>query len=77
MAESSRAAAQLAAAGLCKPADDALLEVQGLVLGVMAERAAGAASRWAPYLDWLPESMEHLPVYWTVSGAPTGKGAPA
>lgn len=55
-------------AGLCKPAADTLLEVQGLVLAVMYEKALGPKSRWGPYLAFLPDSMDHMPVYWTVSG---------
>ena len=43
------------------------------VLAVMAEKAQGAASRWAPYLALLPDDMTHMPFYWTdgelVSGA--------
>jgi hypothetical protein len=42
--------------------------VQGLVVAVMAERALGIASRWAPYLGFLPDSMDHMPVYWQVGG---------
>ena len=51
-------------AGLAKPDADALLEVQGLVVAVMYERALGPRSRWGPYLDFLPPAMDHLPVYW-------------
>ena len=54
-------------AGLTKPAD-ALFEVQGLVLAVMHERALGPHSRWAPYLAFLPECMDHMLVYWQVRG---------
>jgi hypothetical protein len=57
-----------AAGGLSKPAEDALLEVQGLVLAVMHERALGPKSRWAPYLAFLPAAMGHMPVYWEVRG---------
>ncbi|KIY98017.1 hypothetical protein MNEG_9948 [Monoraphidium neglectum] len=64
MAENCSIAELLAEAGLAKPAADALLEVQGLVVAVMAERALGIASRWAPYLGFLPDSMDHMPVYW-------------
>ncbi|KAF8073173.1 SETD6 [Scenedesmus sp. PABB004] len=65
MAESCAIAEALAADGLVKEcAEDALLEVQGLVLAVMAERRAGGASRWGPYLALLPDDMTHMPIYW-------------
>jgi hypothetical protein len=54
-------------AGLVKGvADDALLEVQGLVLAVMAEKAAGKRSVWAPYLRFIPDDLSHMPMYWEV-----------
>ncbi|GFR41412.1 hypothetical protein Agub_g2095 [Astrephomene gubernaculifera] len=50
--------------GLCKPADDEILEVQGLVIAVMYEKWRGEQSRWAPYLALLPDDMTHMPLYW-------------
>lgn len=55
------------AAGLAKGvAPDALLEVQGLILAVMAEKAAGKASTWAAYLDFIPDDLDHIPMFWKV-----------
>ncbi|KAG2442960.1 hypothetical protein HXX76_003034 [Chlamydomonas incerta] len=45
-------------------ADEEILEVQGLILAVMVEKARGAGSRWAPYLALLPADMTHMPLYW-------------
>ncbi len=56
-----------AEAGLAKGvAEDPLFEVQGLVLAVMAERAAGARSAWAAYVQWIPQDLSHMPMFWTV-----------
>lgn len=41
--------------GLTKPADEAVLEIQGLILGVMFEKHLGSKSRWGPYLSFLPQ----------------------
>jgi hypothetical protein len=38
--------------------------MQGLILAVMRERARGATSRWAPYLDFLPPDLSHMPMCW-------------
>lgn len=51
--------------GLTKPADDPLLEVQGLILAVMVEKVKGGKSQWAPYLQLLPDSLDHLPLFWS------------
>ena len=61
-----RALRRAAEVGLAKPTADPLLEVQGLVVAVMAERALGPRSKWGPYLSFLPDSMDHMPVYWEV-----------
>lgn len=45
-----------------------LLQVQGLIIAVMYEKALGKKSRWEPYLSYLPSDMSHMPIYWTVSG---------
>ncbi|KAJ9508970.1 hypothetical protein QJQ45_028299 [Haematococcus lacustris] len=55
MAENCSIARQLEAAGLVKGvAEGPMMEVQGLVLAVMAEVAAGRSSHWAAYLDFIP-----------------------
>ncbi|GLI68824.1 hypothetical protein VaNZ11_013329, partial [Volvox africanus] len=50
--------------GMCKPADDEILEVQGLIIAVMYEKSRGNDSRWAPYLNLIPNDMTHMPLYW-------------
>ncbi|EFJ47106.1 hypothetical protein VOLCADRAFT_105180 [Volvox carteri f. nagariensis] len=50
--------------GMCKPADDEILEVQGLIIAVMYEKSRGRQSRWAPYLNLIPDDMTHMPLYW-------------
>ncbi|GIL72649.1 hypothetical protein Vretimale_4391 [Volvox reticuliferus] len=50
--------------GMCKPADDEILEVQGLIIAVMYEKSLGTQSRWAPYLNLIPDDMTHMPLYW-------------
>eukprot|EP00775_Hariotina_reticulata_P011088 gene11088-11243_t len=64
MADNCTISQQLADEGLVKPAEDALLEVQGLILAVMVEKARGVKSQWGPYLAILPADMTHLPLYW-------------
>eukprot|EP00878_Enallax_costatus_P033761 GHUV01037316.1.p1 GENE.GHUV01037316.1~~GHUV01037316.1.p1 ORF type:complete len:137 (+),score=10.92 GHUV01037316.1:26-436(+) len=66
MAENSQINQMLAEDGLVKPAEDALLEVQGLILAIMYEKALGKKSHWEPYLSFLPTDMSHMPIYWTV-----------
>jgi hypothetical protein len=44
-----------------------LLQVQGLVLAVMVEKARGTKSSWGPYLAFLPADMTHMPLHWEVS----------
>ncbi|KAG2499217.1 hypothetical protein HYH03_002797 [Edaphochlamys debaryana] len=51
--------------GMTKPADEEILEVQGLIIAVMYEKNLGSKSRWGPYLDLLPDDMTHMPLYWT------------
>lgn len=44
-------------------------QIQGLIIAVMYERCRGSESRWAPYLDLLPQGaqgMQHMPLYWKV-----------
>jgi hypothetical protein len=42
------------------------VQVQGLVLAVMYERALGSKSKWGPYLSFLPTDMTHMIMYWEV-----------
>ncbi|KAG1675758.1 hypothetical protein FOA52_012414 [Chlamydomonas sp. UWO 241] len=64
MAENCGIAGQLEECGLVKPADDPILEVQGIVLATMYERNLGAKSKWAAYLDFFPRAMPHMPMNW-------------
>ncbi|KAF5826733.1 hypothetical protein DUNSADRAFT_2219 [Dunaliella salina] len=65
MAENCCIAEQLEDAGLAKAtAVDPMQEVQGLILAVMAERYKAKASRWREYLDFIPQDMTHMPMYW-------------
>ncbi|GAX84660.1 hypothetical protein CEUSTIGMA_g12081.t1 [Chlamydomonas eustigma] len=64
MAENSSMAARLEDWGLCKPAEDPILEVQGLIIAVMHERKLGKKSKWNAYLSFLPEDMSHIPMFW-------------
>jgi SET domain-containing protein 6 len=41
------------------------MQVQGLIIAVMYEKALGATSAWAPYLAFLPADMSHMPLYWS------------
>ncbi|GLC35928.1 hypothetical protein PLESTB_000520300 [Pleodorina starrii] len=50
--------------GMCKPADDEILEIQGLIIAVMYEKSRGKESRWEPYLSLIPDDMTHMPLYW-------------
>lgn len=43
-------------------------QVQGLVIGVMYEKALGPQSKWGPYLSFLPTDLSHMIIYWTVGG---------
>jgi SET domain-containing protein 6 len=47
---------------------DALLEVQALILALMAERLRGKRSPWAAYIDFFPASAKELggmPLFWS------------
>jgi SET domain-containing protein 6 len=47
---------------------DALLEVQALILALMAERLLGSKSRWAAYVEFFPPSSRELggmPLFWS------------
>ena len=37
-----------------------------LVLAVLAEKLKGSASKWAPYLGFMPSNLQHLPFQWSV-----------
>ncbi len=53
-----------------------LSEWQAMVLQLLAERAAGADSFWAPYMDTLPDDMVRACIYaerWTTRVAGMGK----
>eukprot|EP00983_Pelagomonas_calceolata_P090185 1157389-Pelagomonas_calceolata.AAC.7 len=59
-------------AGLAKAtAVDPMQEVQGLILAVMAERYKAKASRWREYLDFIPQDMTHMPMFWKVGAQST------
>lgn len=64
MASSCSISEALSEAGLLKPTEDPELEVQGLIIAVMVEKAAGRRSEWWPYLSIIPEDMGHLPFMW-------------
>jgi len=47
----------------------AAVQVQGLVLAVMHEKALGSKSKWGPYLSFLPQDLSHMIIYWTVGAS--------
>lgn len=65
MAENSSIAEVLEDWGLCKPAADPVLEIQGLIIALMHEKSLGSSSRWSGYLHWFPPTIDHLPMSWT------------
>jgi hypothetical protein len=66
LAEESDIAHLITQLSLEKGSCEVLLESQPLVLMLMVERLKGPRSKWAPYLDFLPESSAHLPFAWPV-----------
>eukprot|EP00884_Botryococcus_braunii_P011872 jgi/Botrbrau1/20686/Bobra.0058s0016.1 len=50
--------------GLVNAARNQEREVLGLILAVMAEKALGPKSGWAPYLEFLPADVPGMPMYW-------------
>ena len=63
--------------GLCKPAEDPILEVQGIIIALMYEKGLRSKSRWSPYIDFMPDDTSHLPMYWAVGPAATITGGRA
>jgi hypothetical protein len=63
MAEECSIAPQLEAYGLLKPAEDACLEIQGLILALMHEHCLGNRSKWSGYISFFPSSLD-LPFTW-------------
>lgn len=63
-AEASVAGGALARAGIDEGADNRRTDAHALVLALMAERCAGEASRWAPYIAMLPACVDHMPHEW-------------
>lgn len=66
LAEESEVANDVESLGLTRADGDSVYESVPLILNLMVEKIKGNSSKWAGYLNFLPESLPGLPFQWDV-----------
>lgn len=68
LAEEGEVANDMESLGFSKADEDSVYESVPLILNLMVEKVKGKSSKWAGYLNFLPESLPGLPFQWDVRG---------
>lgn len=71
LAEESDVATDMEELGLSREDCDVVYESVPLIINLMVEKLKAESSKWAGYIDFLPQNLAGLPFQWDVRSLPT------